>query len=522
MLLNFFKIKKTIKPPPIISFSLGHKVGWNAIAVAVGSASRLLAGIIVVRQLGPDLNGQFAYFLWITETIVLLFNFGLPGAFNRFLAINCGRADSNKALNMLRSGIWIGAVLSFIAAISTYEIAKNFLAQATFQTNNLPILLALLVAAQLWSGLAQTLLTGMQQFRAYTKVVIVSSIMLLVGQSIGAIWWSLTGAIYGTLTSYAVATVLYLWVVLGMQPQNLLVNRSVFFNRQFVVYARDVWLAALISSIVWGRAEIFFLEWLSSSREVGFFAVGLIFSSLVVQIVNLVSSALLPHMSFLVGEGHINRLQNDYRRLTIFIALFVFPIALGGLALMPEIIPLIFGLPYKEATSVAQWLMAASLLSFATVGSSIVYSQGDAKIIRNWSIFGGIGLTTLCIGLIPFYGAVGAGIARLIVQATLIVIGFYLLYSRYRITVPGIPLALLLVAASCCGLAAYAAASIFSEGFMGLILGIICGAIAYIFTLRVLRVIATEDAAALRNLLTKLPSMVKTPVYTIIDLACQK
>lgn len=503
--------------------SLAAKARWNASAVAVGSLSRLLGGVVVARLLGPDLNGQFAFLLWLTESLVLVFSVGLPVTLNRYLALNMGQGDEVAARRMMRFSLRAGIVLSLFAAIAAYWLTQHFLSAAA-PTTEMAAALALLVAAQLWSGLAQAALIGLQHFRAYARLVMVFALILLAGQIVGATGWGLHGAIYGTLASYAVSAVLFLRgaAQVCIWKTDMATSES-SLDSTVAAYALNGWLATVISAVVWGRAELFFLDHFSTGREAGFFAAGLVFSSLVVHAVSLVSGALLPHLAYVVGEGETTRLHNDYRRITVFIALLTFPLALGGVALMPELIKLVFGTAYADATPAAQWLMATGLLAFATVGSSVVYGYGDARIIRNWSVLGACLMVLLCTLLAPTAGAAGVAAARFLVQALMIAVGYYyVLRGRYGLPVPLRALGMLLAAGVCCGLAANLTSQLAGGGLAGIVLGTAGGATIYCLLVRVFRVVPAEVATSLDKLLSKLPPMVARPGRALVSLVCSR
>lgn len=500
-----------------IDLSLVAKARWNALAAASGSLSRLLAGVAIARLLGPEHNGHFAFLMWLAESLVLLFSVGLPTTLNRFLALKMGRGEEAIVLRILHFSLRAGLVMSLLAVFATYVLALHLMKDSA--TSDMASALAWLVAVQLWAGLTQAILIGLQHFRAYARIVVLSSLVLVVGQIIGTLGWGLQGAIYGTLASYLVSAALNLRAILQTPLWKRQPTENIFdIARSITPYARDAWLAGLISAVTWGRAELFFLEWFSTAREMGYFAAGMVFSSLLIQAVGLVSGAFLPHLSYLVGEGKKERVGEDYRRMIIFIALPIFPLALGGIALMPDIVPLLFGAAYADATPAAQWLMAAGILAFASAGSAVVYSHGDAHIIRNWSVLGACLLVLLCILLAPVAGAEGVAAARFFVQSFMIGIGFYLLRSRYDMPVPLRPLVMLLAAAASCAVAASLISQLVGGGVAGILCGIACGATVYGLMLRMFNVISAEDAATLANLFARLPSMLGKPAAMLIKL----
>lgn len=498
---------------------LADKARWNAVAAATGSLSRLLAGLIVARLLGPELNGRYAFVLWLVEMLVMFFNAGLPAALNRFLALSLGRADWAAARQMVRLGVAAGAILALAAALATLGAAWfRPLTDTALLTLAFP--LALLAAAQLGAGIAQAILTGLHDFRAYARAVAVGSIFLLFAQIAGVYGWGLEGAIYGALIGQA-ATALLAVIAVARGASSACVSPSpaaAIERTAFVRYARDSWLAALISAVVWGRTELYFLERLSTAEQVGYFAVGLVFSAIIVQAVNLVSGILLPHFSTLVGAAEKHRLHSDYRRLTFYFALFTFPIAAIGIAVTPEIVALLLGPSYAGAIASARILMATGALAFATVGSAVVYGQGDAHVIRNWSLLGAVLLASLCTMLAPSYGASGAAAARIAVQAAMIGVGFRLLYLRYGLIVPVWDLMKLFFAASGSGLAALAGTAVVSSGLVAIALATFVGVFAYVFCLRWLRAVRADDAAVLQTVIGKVPAPLAKPCNALLRL----
>ena len=497
--------------------TLLEKARWNALAVGTGSISRLLAGIVVARQLGPELTGQFAFLLWLTETATLFFSIGLPNALIRYIAVMVGQADTARAGALVRWCLWAYVALTVVAAGATYLIARYFLELSLASRTPLTTALALLVAVQLWAGLTQALLTGLQEFRTYAQVVLVSSLMLLIGQGMGAFWWGLVGVICGTVAAHAAGIALFLRMAFLRRGWHMYEPTGTMrIDRAFLRYSLNAWLAALISSVTWGRAELFFIEKFSTHQEAAYFAVGLVFASVIVQAVSLMSGALLPHLSYLVGADQLARVSADYRRLTTAIALFAFPLSVGGVVLMPELITMVFGERYTGAVPAARWLIATGLLSFSTVGSAVIYSLGDAKVIRNWGIFGACLLVLGCVSLVPAYGAAGAAATRLGVQTLLIAIGTYLLRYRYQQPFPAKAVASAFLAAICSGLVARAIVTAADGGGTALALGIAGGGAAYGVLLRMFRVLTREDADAMRGLLARFPLVGRLASETIL------
>jgi len=185
------------------------------------------------------------------------------------------------------------------------------------------------------------------------------------------------------------------------------------------------------------------------------------------------------------------------------------PISLGGLALMPELMRLVFGPDYEQAVPVARWLIATGLWAFATVGSSVIYGFGDARVIFRWGLIAAFMLASGCYLFTPDYGAAGAGAVRWLVNGIMIAIGAYLLRYRYGQPFPGWSLAKTLVAALICAFSARIAANYGSSDLLGLLPSVATGAIAYLFSLRILNVITSDDVASIRGVINRLPRFLR-------------
>lgn len=500
---------------------LARKLFWNACASASSSLGRLFAGVVVARQLGPETMGQFSFLLWMTEILVLIVSIGLPQALMRYLANaqGAGKMEGQKRLLGWATRVYI--VVSVVATIGMYFLARRVTFDDTSIDPALAAALSILIALQLWAGLTQALLIGLQRFETYARIALVSSLVLIAGQSLGVVFWGLYGAICGAAAAFAVGAISFL----------LVANREIIRadtrhegqhcpsqpSKEFFAYAMYAWLAAVISSVAWGRSELFFVERYAGSQEAGFFSVGLMFSSLILQTIALVSGAFLPHFSQALGAGEHARVSRDYRRLTSTIAIVAFPISLGGLALMPELMRLVFGSSYEQAVASARWLIATGLWSFATVGSAVVYGFGDAKVIARWSLLAAALLILGCFLLTPAFGASGAAAVRWCVNGLMVAIGAYLLRYKYGQPFPARDLVKTFAAASACALVARITADLVGSDLSSVVFGIVLGAFTYLASLRWLRVITPDDAQALRGLVARMPAFGRRPGNALLN-----
>lgn len=452
--------------------------------------------------------GRFSYALWMVEVTVLFVTLGLPNALTRYLSHYQGQGNSTAQAQLVHGGAIAYVGITAVACAAVYFLVSRVLFVDLDQ--GLGSALALLVATQLWAGLSQAVLTGLQDFKTLATLTIISTLISVVGQSVGAALWGVQGAVFGTAAAFTIPALAFVMVVKRRFKDSTRKSNAASSarpERDFYLYAANSWLAALISAVTWGRAELFFIERFSRPAELGFFAIGLLWSGVVIQTVGLMSAALMPHFSSLAGSRDLLRLKSDYRRLSVLAALVAFPLSAGGAALMPELIRLIFGDAYVGGLASARIMIATGLWSFATVGSAAVYGLGEAALIMRWSVLGAT-LTVLgCLLLVPEHGATGAATVRFLVQGTMVGIGAYLLRSRYGLPFPARTLGAIAGAAFACALTARVVASFVSEApLVALVLAVATGGGVYVVALRVLRILTPEDAAVLHALAGHLPS----------------
>lgn len=473
------------KPSDMTATSpLSTRISWSALGTIIASVGRLVSASIVARYLGPELNGQYVFASWLVEFTVTFVGMGLPVAVTRFVAEAKGRSD---ALSLQRIAHWTlrcYVVVMLFGGVITYFVVTvwmfNDLREVAW-----PLVIALLVF-QLWSGLAQAFLTGFQQFDSIAKITIVSAIVLALVQAFCSSRWGVNGALIGAITGQSVMACVVIRILkkLLSSAENIKpTGVSAHFERGFFSYSINVWFAGIITAIVWGRAELFFLQRYSTDDQLGYFGISTVLASIVVQVVNLLSAALLPHFAMLLGQQNHEALRADYRRLTLIAALVSLPISFGGAALMPELILVLFGSAYDNAVDACRVMMMTGLWAFAAVGSAAIYGMGRARLIVQMGVLGVSMTVVSCLVLVPIAGAVGAASARWLVQCCMILVGTVVLRYRYDLPFPGLLIVRLVFCAFLSALAARFAADLIQNTMVALSIAILAGGATYLAAL---------------------------------------
>jgi O-antigen/teichoic acid export membrane protein len=497
--------------------SLASRISWNAAASAIASAGRLLTTMILARLLGPENMGQFTFATWLVEVGVLVVSLGVPSAVIRYVAVTSAGGARAGLTPLLRPLALWGFASTGIGSGLVFALGLIWV----FPKSGWPLsaALALVLCCQLWAGVAQAVLVGLQRFKSLAAVATCGALSSLAAAGIGSAVWGAAGAIVGTGFGFAVSAAVAARLVQDALGQGTSrESATVGSSRGFWGYALNTWGAAVISAVVWGRTELFFLERLAGRVQVAYFGVGLVFSSVTVQLIQLFTGGLMPHFASLVGRGEAKIIERDYERLTTLAAGVSFPTSFFAIALMPELLAVIFGASYTEAVAAGRWLAASGLWMFATVGSATVYGLGDAALIRRWSLLGAFLMIVGCYVLVPGYGAAGAAAARFAVQGIMVTVGSLILQYRYGLPFPIRRLTRFLGAAAVGGLLARTAATVAGGGLSGLAAGMMVGGLAYLVALRLMRVVDADLGAALVGAAQRAPRPLGRLCRTLIEL----
>ena len=487
------------------SSSLASRTAWNAIASLISTFGRMLVAIFIARQLEPTLAGQYAFLTWLVEFIIIIISFGLPNTLTKYAA---EFSTKEKKINLF---YWIMnryIFLSFGGTIIIYIIGVSYFSDIT--SFPIAIILPILLFIQSISALLNAYLAGQQDFKKIAKINILSSTTLVISQLILVPSLGVSGALLGTTICYAMSLIWFIPLV----KKNFNQSKHYAVPDSLLKYTVYTWLAAIVSAIIWARSELFFLNHFSTHEQSGYFSVAQTLTSFVILGANLLTGALMPHFSSIVGRNNHAKLQQDYARLTMIVALFVFPISLGSIAIMDNLLPFVFGSAYTEAITTGAILMATGILAFAGVGSSLIYALGKSDFIFQWGLVGAILLIIGCYLIVPTYGAVGAASIRLSIQILMVIITAIFIQRHLKIMPPYKVLFLLIISSALSAATIKLTINYFS--FMPFLSSIICGILSYVFCLRIFKALHQEDIATLISLTKYLPCPIRRKTIRLL------
>ena len=491
--------------------SLAGKTAWSGAASFSGLLGRLIAGIIIARLLGPDGTGRIAYLVWIVETANLIANLGLQTSLTRYLAELSGQG---KHESLQGFAVWIYTrylLLAVMGAAAVGVIAQNLASPS--QPRGIWLLLCLLFLSRGMASIYLAYLSGRQQFRLVARINVVSSVCLVTGVALGILSFGLRGALMGYLIGSVLPAACSLIMLRGVR----LVSRpDRALRRRVWKYALNTWLAAVVSACVWSRMEIAFIQHYWTDHEVAMFSVGIGLAMVVSQAATLFCGAFMAHFSELCGMRDRDAIQRNYATATRLMALVVFPMSFGGAAITPVLLPLVYGAEFAPAVPNAMVLLAASAMSFTLVGSALVYAMERSRFIALGGFFGAVLSLATCVLVIPRFGAWGAVWSRSAVQCSMIALGTWYITRRMHFSFPFRALARTLLSAVLCGGAAWCLIRGWDSP-AALVLGVPVSAAVYVLAVRSFRVMNSDDARSLRNVLGRIPFPVRVPMLSVLN-----
>jgi O-antigen/teichoic acid export membrane protein len=304
----------------------------------------------------------------------------------------------------------------------------------------------------------------------------------------GAWFWGAAGALIGHVARYL--------------PQALRVrgysgHRVQPLTPAMRSYASNMWLSDLVENMILSRIEFLFLGIFFAATQIGHFAAGLALAGLVEQIMLQISPALIVGFADSHSRNDIKGLQVSYNRVMRMVSLIMFPVAFGGAAIIPQLLPLIFGPLFTPAVPAAVILMATVWpAALAVIPWGLISAAGHSHQILRVQIVSGFLTVALLLAIVPWGGLEGAAWSR--ASVSILTLGILLTITRRHIGIatPWGPLARNILAGAFCAAAAWLSL-LMLKGIPGIAVAIFAGTLVYILAVRLLRLVDPEDTEVL-------------------------
>lgn len=489
---------------------LARNSAFSAIGGLLVSLSGLASTVIIARVLGVENAGLVAFAVWIAFTGASLADAGISTSLTRYVPElrSSGREAQGEAFAAAMFRIF-GITLAL--AISALLLAWHWM-PGTIEPKAW-LLICALTAIQAFATIFTAYLKGRHQFDRLAKLSFGASLIQLVVVTAGVVSLGVNGALLGYVAGALLPGALALKLLVP-KPQI-----SPDLKRRVFSFALLNWVTAVISGIVWFRAELFFLQISWGLETVGLFSVGLALANVATLVPALLLGALLPHFSSQIGRRETREMRATYVAASRLIGLLVFPICFGAAAICPVLVPMLYGQQFAAAIPSAMIVVAGSVIGIAAAtNTNVIISLERIPLMLSANVLGLLLMVVGGLAVVPHYGAEGAAVTRVVVQT--VVVGVEFLYVVYWLGFEA-PLAALLKAA---GAALVSAGSAYLcvalvGGPASLFVAVPLGAAIYLLAIRVLLACDPSDRRLLETAALRMPAALRSPTFFCIGFA---
>ncbi|WP_139139227.1 oligosaccharide flippase family protein [Sphingobium phenoxybenzoativorans] len=454
---------------------------FSVISGIMSSFAGFASGIIVARILGVSGTGTIAMALWMVFAAVTLSDWGLTGALARFLPPARGNpAETRQVTTYLVWAFWasVASGLLLLAGAMALWWPEAFTIEAwRGEHGTLSFgLIAFCFVIHMANSFGYHYLRGIERFGTIATYSISGSVAQIGIVLVGSMLFGPSGAMIAYIVGSLPLAIITFRLALRGRP----IRGD--YRRRVTRYSATLWIAGLLSPLLWTRVDLILVERLQGLNAAGLFTAAAAFSALLIQICVMLCGAVLPHLSA-AGEQGRRATSSATLKAVLFLLM---PMVFGTAAIAPRLIPLVYGPDFASAGLPAVILALAAGGSVITIALSNVMNALDqnAKLV----IGGATGcVLTIALGLalIPHYGIMGAAAARFGAQATVACITLYQLNRVQPGTVSWSWFRPIAVASIWCALTAAGILHLWPSDY-ALILAVPAGGLVYLALCRIL------------------------------------
>src|SRR2546430_4286958 len=392
---------------------------WSAAAAIVLTGSRFAVVAILARRLSQGALGQYAYAQWLFDISFLFCSLGVTGAISRFAA-------QYSHAPLLLSGLfrrWWPLALGLSLLTGFAVLCGAWASRLAMFPDAAPSLLVWAIASAFWA-MQTAALVGLKRFDLIFRANTIAAAVMLTGTAL----LPSAADIADVIKVMALACILAATVG-SSTTKTFLYLRKVDIDpslwRVVKFYAANMWISALITSLVWSRGEFPLIKSALGDLAVAQYTVAITIYGAAIQGVMLGLGGVGAHLASLWGQGRKEEAVSLSRSVMDLQLTVIGPAALVLLVFGDQLVEFLFSASYAAAAPSLHVLTLGLLSLSVATQSQLLQIETDARFNRN-SLFVGVALLySLVAALIYDWGILGAAVARsgamiFIAMATLI------------------------------------------------------------------------------------------------------
>jgi O-antigen/teichoic acid export membrane protein len=383
-------------------------------------AMAFVGSAMVIRTLGPAAFGLYALCIAYIKIVTGCLGDAIDLAVLREVPVHL-QARPQRALEILRGAFWLraGVGVSCIAAAATFPA----LAGRMLLADGAPVLMVPLLAAGILGDLLMRSSAGyFQAAESFGRFLMLDAIVQL-GR-----FASVVASIVAHKASPALILLCYVaWpyvafaASLPLLPRQLVKPARSHRHDLSQILHHSKWLViALVMAAVFERTDVLMLGRLAGAAQVGIYSAALTLALLPDLVTGCLSTVLFPKVSAVHARGEFARLNRQYLKYAIPVALFG---AVCAQTLGTWTIETFFSHKYVESIPVFRIVVLGSLLSgvMTPLPSALLAFVAPRRVVVVSAIALGM-VAALGMILIPRYGAIGAAVSVVLTRAAAAII----------------------------------------------------------------------------------------------------
>jgi O-antigen/teichoic acid export membrane protein len=371
------------------------------------TGARFFLTALLARRLTQDAFGQYGYIQWLIDLAFLICSLGVPGVAGRFVAEY--RSQPLTLAAFMRS--WWPFAIGLPMLSAAVALSASLLLGLPLSSFALAMVALWAFAGGAWT-MQTAALIGAQRFDLVLLANLSAAVIMLSGAALLPLETGGVGLMFAVMAVATGSAALFgVRVTFGLTNPNS-PGLAPAQWRTIRSYAGNIWLTAILWSLVWSRGELPIVRAHLGDSGVAAYTTALTLFGGAIQGVMLGVSGVLPELTRLFGEGREAEMTSLARRVMDLQLLPCAAAALGAICVGPELLTLAFGDRYSQSAN-ALALLGVGLLSLVlSIHNHMLQIATNARYNRNTSLLGMAVLFAAALPLVARFGIDGAAAAR--------------------------------------------------------------------------------------------------------------
>jgi len=477
-------IKETIKnvisnPAGFLLHNLGEKqtiaknTFWLGVAEGITRFLKLFLIIYVARILGATEYGKFTFALAFVSLFAIFSDFGISTITTREIARDKDKEREFPIILSLKLVLSIGTL--FLICIGSFFITPDPVIRAIIW------ILGIYIIVSSFSSIIYAFFQARQkmEYEAWSKIlqaIVVTCAGFFVLYNLPSVQNLSLSYLFASLIALIFILLLFHLKVCRLR---LSFNKNIWQN--ILTLSWPLAIGGAMSSIC-ANTDSIMMGYLGQITQTGWYNAAQRITAVAFIPASLIATSFFPVLSKFLGESK-EKLQKSWSYLMETMVFLSMPLIVGGIALAPKIIDLVYDPSYFPSVLVFQILIIGTGIGILNIpfGHVLVVLNQQKKVF--WIIFFSAVLNVILnLILIPSYSLYGAALASLIAMLLMLFL-FFIFTSKFTYIQPiNLKLILTLSLAFVSSMAMYLVISYPNIHNLYIIYIILIGVLSYFFT----------------------------------------